>query len=179
MNIDELITKWNQKRSDWDDKFERHFSSSDDLLAIVLRGHLLIEGFIDNLNRHCFHFPEFYDEANLTFQKKLLIAQAQILEPGPSIFPAIRILNELRNNLAHNLESPKKEPKINAFLELVESRYSQEFIEVLQERCEANPSLEMRVKRAISYVFGRLQVLDNFIEFLENNRHYGDSTNKV
>ena len=178
MDTDELIAEWKKKQHVSENKFEQYFSPNDDLLAIVLRGHLLVEGFIDDLNRHCLHFPEFYDEANLTFHKKLLIAQAQVLEPGPSIFPAIRILNELRNNLAHNLDSPKREPKIHTFLELVEPRFSKELIECMKKYGESNPSLERRIQSAISFVLGNLQVLDNLVEFMEKSRHYGANTNK-
>lgn len=178
MDIDELIAGWKEKQRVSEKNFEQYFSPNDDLLAIVLRGHLLIEGVIDDLNRHCFHFPEFYDEANLTFHKKLLMAQAQVIEPGPSIFPAIRILNELRNNLAHNLDSPKKEPKILAFLELIEPRFSEELVEGLEKHGDPNPSLEKRVQGAISFVLGNLQVLDNLIEFMEKSRQYGGDTNR-
>ena len=81
MNIEELLAKWDAQKVEDLDKFKRCFPESDDLLAIVLRGHLLVEEYIDRLNRHCFHYPEYYDQAKFNFIRKLLIAKAQVLVP--------------------------------------------------------------------------------------------------
>lgn len=175
MNIDTLIASWEDKRTANAENFKKHFGKSDDLLAIVLRGHLLIEGFLDELNRHCFHSRSFYDEAHLTFHKKLLIARAQIIEPGPSIFQAVKALNELRNNLAHNLESQKLTEQLERFLADVEPRYSEELSAGYS--C-LEFTLEERVQSAIAFILGTLQILDHVVEFMENSRSYGGGDSK-
>jgi hypothetical protein len=79
MDVHALIASWEARREETEARFRRHFPDSDDVLAIVLRSHLLVEEFLDRLNRHCLQFPEYYDQARLSFSKKLLIARAQVL----------------------------------------------------------------------------------------------------
>ena len=173
MNVDKLIAKWDIQRKKDEDQFRRLFPESDDIIAIVLRGHLMVEEYIDRLNRHCFHYPEYYDQAKLSFSKKLLIARAQVLVPHDNpvfFFDGIEKLNELRNNLAHNLDSPKLPTKVTEFLNLVEESYQK----LLKEKSDSeNDTLEERLRKAISYLLGQLSVLDHVIEFMEKSRHYG------
>ena len=171
MDVEKLISEWEVKREEYQKRFQKHFPDSDDLLAIVLRGHLFTEEFLDKLNRHCFHFPDYYDQANLSYQKKLLIAQAQVLDPNPKfIFTALTKLNELRNNLAHNLDSPRLKGKLHDFLNLVESKFSENIGNHFDFK---NETLEKRASRAICFVLGQMEVLDNLIEFMEKSRKYG------
>jgi len=178
MNVEELIAKWDIQRKKDEEQFQSLFPESDDIVAIVLRGHLMVEEYIDRLNRHCFHYSKFYDQAKLPFSKKLLIAQAQILVPHDnpnSFFDCHKKLNELRNNLAHNLESPKLPNKITEFLDLVEINYLDRITENDDFR---NESLEKRLRMAISYLLGQLSVMDNVVEFMEKSRHYGSGEQK-
>jgi len=85
MNVDELIAKWNVQREKDQEKFDSLFPDTDDILAIVLRGHLMVEGYIDRLNRHCFHNPEYYDQANHAPVVKL--AHAQNIKVRPQTGP--------------------------------------------------------------------------------------------
>lgn len=173
MDVEKLIARWHAKREEDRKKFEKHFPPSDDLLAIVLRGHLLVEDFLDRLNRHCFHFPEYYDQANLQFSKKLLIASAQVLVPHPnpdSFFDAIEKLNELRNSLAHDLQSPKLNHKIEEFLKSIEGQYGEELTLIINQE---HHSIEVRIRSAISYILGQMDILDNVVEFMEKSRRYG------
>lgn len=175
MNVDELIAKWDAQREKDQKKFNNLFPDTDDILAIVLRGHLMVEEYLDRLNRHCFHCPEYYDQANLQFSKKLLIARAQVLVPHidpTSFFEGFKKLNQLRNDLAHNLESPKLTSKTNEFLRLVESDYLKR---TGQHYDYKKDTLEVRLRKAISYLLGQLSVLDNVIEFMEKSRHYGSA----
>jgi len=99
MDVDALIGSWKARREETEKRFREHFPELDDMLAIVLRGHLLVEEFLDRLNRHCFHYPEYYDRAGLNFHRKLMIARAQVLVPHSNpdhFFDPIAKLNELR-----------------------------------------------------------------------------------
>ena len=178
MNVKSLIEDWESRREEDQKRFETHFPETDDLLAVVLRGHLLLEEFLDWLNRHCFHFPEYYDEARLPFSKKLLIVRAQVLVPNPSpdvFFDCIKKLNEIRNDLAHNLESPKLENKVDGFLKAVESGYNKE---LLSCHPPESKSREKRTGMAIAYLLGQMQILDNIVEFMEKSRYYGEAQNE-
>ena len=105
-----------------------------------------------------------------------MIARAQVLVPHrkpDSFFDGIKKLNELRNSLAHNLESPKLKNKTNYFLNAVESEYSEELIE---HRSRENKAIEARIRSAISFILGQLDIMDNVVEFMEKFRHYGDTS---
>jgi len=170
MAIEDLIKDWESKRDLFEEKFESHFKHAEDMVAVTLKGHLLAEEFLDNINRHCFHFPEYYDQADLTFGRKLLIAQAQVLAPDSSIFERIKKLNVLRNDLAHNLQSEKLSQKMNLFFEAVEAKYSPNF----QGQFDLNKETDLkRIKMAISFILGELQLLDNIVEVMERSRDYG------
>ncbi|MHC1724412.1 MAG: hypothetical protein AB9866_00010 [Syntrophobacteraceae bacterium] len=159
MDVQEMIDRWHARRIEDSEKFNKHFPASDDLLAIVLRGHLLVEDFLERLNRHCFHFPKYYDQAYLQFSKKLLIARAQVLLPHAnpdSFFDGITKLNELRNSLAHNLESPKLNHKITVFLNTIEADYS---VELIADHARENRTIEVRLRSAISFILGQMAVL--------------------
>ncbi len=184
MKIEELIAKWDVQKAEDYEKFKRCFPETDDLLAIVLRGHLLAEEYIDRINRHCFHYPEYYDQAKFNFYRKLLIAKAQVFVPHfdrDTFFKPIEILNDLRNNMAHILESPRIEDKILNFLTAVECMYSKDsrIIESLGADC----SIEKRTRAAICFILGQLNVLDIVVEFMEKSRVYGagilDTSNKI
>lgn len=176
IDVDKLIKKFKQNMESNEQRRKKFFPKSDDLLAIVLRGHLLVEERLDTLNGHYFRFPTYYEEAKLSFHKKLLIAKAQVIAPNPDfIFPVLFKLNELRNNLAHNLDSPKLTKKVNVFINLVEKNYSKENKEYLKI---SNASKERRTQYAISYIMGQLDVLDNLIEFMEKSRVYGGNLSK-
>ncbi len=175
MDVNALIARWKARREETENRFRKHFPETDDMLAIVLRGHLLVEEFLDRLNRHCFHFPEYYDKAELTFYQKLMIARAQVLVPHADpdhFFAPITKLNKLRNTLAHNLESPKLRGKVEEFLESVEARYPSDS-PILQEAAEN--TIESRLRSAIFYILGQMHVLDHVVEFIEKTRAYGSA----
>jgi len=178
MNVDELIAKWDVQLEKDQEKFESLFPDTDDILAIVLRGHLMVEEYLDRLNRHCFHYPEYYDQAGLQFSKKLLLARAHVLLPHldpTSFFDSIKKLNELRNNLAHNLDSPKLKGKSTEFLHLIEAGYP----ETMKQCCDYKiDALEVRLRKAISYLLGQLSLMDIVIEFMEKSRHYGSDEHR-
>jgi len=173
MTIDKFREKMESRRKENAERFQKHFPDTDDLLAIVLRGHLLIEGFVDNLNRHCFHYPEFYDKANLSFSKKILIARAQVLVPvkdTDAFFKAIEKLNSIRNSLAHNLEAPNLNAKVSNFIDTVESAHSKETGEAFKD---SKGSVEKRLKGAIAFLLGQLGIMDLVVEYMESTREYG------
>jgi len=177
MDVNELLKNWHDRRAEDYERFKRCFPESDDLLAIVLRGHLLVEEHIDRLNRHCLNYPEYYDQAKFNFGKKLLLAKALILVPyadRDEFFGPIERLNELRNNLAHNLESAKLKNKILEFIAAVEKeRKAVEKESKIKEESEGEFTIEKRTRNAIAFILGQMVVLDIVVEFMEKSRAYG------
>jgi hypothetical protein len=61
---------------------------------------------------------------------------------------------------------------VEAFLESGETHYPSDS-PILQEAAEN--TIESRLRSAISYILGQMQVLDNVVEFMEKTRAYGSA----
>jgi hypothetical protein len=89
---------------------EHMVKCGDDLILITLKGHLIIENLLEmNLCRllaiDC--LPKKYGELNFNHKLQLLRAVVANREPKPNadLFLAIDKLNQIRNQLAHNLKN--------------------------------------------------------------------------
>jgi hypothetical protein len=85
---------------------------------VVLKGHLLIEEALNGIISNFVFHSEHIGEARLSFAQKVNLARSMSDRENEN--PMWRIgtaLNSLRNELAHNLESPKRAPKIQALLD--------------------------------------------------------------
>jgi hypothetical protein len=85
-------------------------------VEVLLRGHLLIEHFLNELINERFRYPEKADLDRFTFAEKLRICEAQgSVDPGQR--SEIGRINQLRNRLAHEISmdvSEKVEEEILA-----------------------------------------------------------------
>lgn len=99
---------------------QEHLGQVDELTLVVLKGHLLIEESINRvISRFVFH-PEMLESARLSFAHRVSIARAISLdEHDNSMWDMILAINALRNNLAHNLHSPKRAQQIQRVLLLL------------------------------------------------------------
>jgi len=94
----------------------RYLPMTDDMIVIVLKGHLIIEEiFNEIIKSHCHDYASIRN-ANLTFYQKVHVVKALMSGFSEMAFPAILLLNRLRNDLAHNLDSNKKDKLINLFI---------------------------------------------------------------
>ncbi|VEE62934.1 Uncharacterised protein [Shewanella putrefaciens] len=121
------------------------FPETEDLTIIVLKGHLIIEEALYTiLQTHC-NYPEYLDEARLSFAQLSSLVKAVISLPMHEIiFPPIAKLNKLRNNLAHNLTSSQTETLAKEFVLLVGHATTE----------HKASSLPAQVKYSIHYVLG-------------------------
>lgn len=101
-------------------KMYQHLSFEGDGIEIVLKGHLLLESLLERILNKTAHNPNMITAANLSFYKLACIVQA-IYETKCAlwVWNAIFELNTIRNKLAHNLEFPKLNEKIEDFIEYV------------------------------------------------------------
>jgi hypothetical protein len=100
-------------------RFSEHMPESDDLTLIVLKGHLLIEEMLERIVKTIVAHGELLDDTKLTFAQKAALARAMCWSQQDSdVWPIIFSINSLRNEFAHQLESPKIETKINRTIEL-------------------------------------------------------------
>jgi hypothetical protein len=74
----------------------------DDEMAIILKGHLLVEYLLNRIIRHHISKPE--KAINFSFFKKLSILSEKGFVQGP-LLDNIRRLNKYRNRLAHELDN--------------------------------------------------------------------------
>lgn len=96
--------------------FIKRLPMSDDMIVIVLKGHLIIEEILDEiLKSHCHNYQSMRD-ANLTFYQKAHVANSLMSAFNDIAFQSIILLNKLRNDLAHNFDSQKKDKIIELFI---------------------------------------------------------------
>jgi hypothetical protein len=132
---------------------------ADDLVAVVLRGHLVFEEILFRVvQTHCVA-PEHLAGARLRFVQ--LIALARSLEKIPAIpettWQALAELNSLRNALAHSLEPASLEERVGRFVTTARPG----------ARPQGSDSSKEAVSGALHFLLGQLQVLDVFTESVE------------
>lgn len=95
------------------ERFQKEMSSVDELLHVLLKGHLLLEEALENiLNLSVFH-REHLDDARLSFAQKSQIARSFCLRKNKfGEWDLIAAINALRNDFAHNLNSPGRDRKL-------------------------------------------------------------------
>ncbi len=96
-------------------RYDKHMPETDDVTLIVLKGHLLVEEMLVQLAETVFPHPQYLTDANLMFYKLVCVVRATLLERSDdAAWQLILSLNSLRNDLAHNLESSKRQDRLNA-----------------------------------------------------------------
>lgn len=100
-------------------RIAQHLPDSDDLTLITLKGHLLVEELLDTIIKsHC-EDKSVLDSVEISFFVKLKLTEA--LTGRHELKYAWRMgekLNALRNALAHKLEHPLAQKRLEAFLAL-------------------------------------------------------------
>jgi hypothetical protein len=94
-------------------RFQEEMSSVDDLVHVLLKGHLLIEEALTRILELYLFYPEHLTDARLTFNQKALLCRALCLRKNQKgEWELISSLNSLRNELAHKLRSPEREKRL-------------------------------------------------------------------
>ena len=101
------------------DRFKREMESVDDVVHVLLKGHLLLEEAMSEiLDQYIFH-REHVDEARLSFAQKMYLSRALCLRKNNfGEWALIAAINTLRNDLAHQLNSSSREKKLAKVKEL-------------------------------------------------------------
>ena len=91
----------------------KHMPDGDDVTLIVLKGHLLIEESLREVVGTVVAHAELLEEARLSFSQLMHLAKAMSWRNHDSdIWDILKIINSLRNDLAHRLEPEKLEVKV-------------------------------------------------------------------
>lgn len=95
------------------DRFTREMSTIDEMVHVLLKGHLLLEEALALIiDQHVFH-REDVAEARLSFAQKLNVARSLCLRKNKlGEWDLVAAINGLRNDLAHRLNSPDREKKL-------------------------------------------------------------------
>jgi hypothetical protein len=100
-------------REKYNDQFAEQMGSVDELALVLLKGHLIIEGALDNILSLIFFHPEYLDDSRLRFASKVHIARAYCYrEPKSTMWTMVLAINSLRNEIAHKLKSAKRDKKM-------------------------------------------------------------------
>lgn len=100
--------------------YDRHMPKTDDIELIVLKGHLLVEEVLNGLAQIALPNPQYLPE-QLMFQKLACVVRAVIPQRSNDLcWELILKLNALRNDLAHNLSSSKRQQKLTDLLALAQ-----------------------------------------------------------
>lgn len=104
------------------DRAEKYLPETDDMTLITLKGHLLVEEVLEDIVLQYCREPEVLSKIRITFFLKLRLAQALV---GSDQVPELlwklaEALNSLRNELSHQLDSPKVEKKFDEVIKLYE-----------------------------------------------------------
>ncbi len=102
-------------------RYDEHMPKTDDATLVVLKGHLLIEEMLVELAEVAFANPQYLHDANLGFYKLACVVRAAVqLRADDTCWQLILSLNSFRNDLAHNLESAKRQDRLNALFRMGE-----------------------------------------------------------
>lgn len=94
-------------------RFQEEMDSPDEVLHVLLKGHLVLEETLTRiLEQYVFH-PDHLDDARLSFNHKLSLARSLCLRMDTfDEWELLGAINGLRNEVAHNLRSPSREKKL-------------------------------------------------------------------
>lgn len=112
MDIDNLLKDKSYQR------FSKHFPRNDDLMLIIIKGHLLIEVEINNLLTLLVKNGKHLEKAKLNYHQKICLLKSLLLK-GTSkgtLFNRIEMINNIRNQIAHNLEPKELDGKVRNLL---------------------------------------------------------------
>jgi hypothetical protein len=158
---DEIKALIKAQSAGWTELHEKHFAGLTDMTLIVLKGHLLVEQLLTALLLHHYHTPAEVGEAGLRFYQKVALVKAIVSPSFPDeCWKMVKLINEMRNDFAHNLEPTKLKQhlqKVCAIAETHRKAAPNEFQFVFDTD-------EGRVKFLISFCIGFLSSVDSVIQ---------------
>jgi hypothetical protein len=134
-------------------KFTDQLQHVDDVVQIVLKGHLVIEELMTESIEHFLFHKEFLEQGRFQFHQKLLICRAMsVSDHNNPMWNLLGSINSLRNHLSHSLDSAERAKRI----ESLNSTFSQQFPDHLPENLDPMPKEAAICMLAISGALGYL-----------------------
>ena len=153
--------------------FDKHFGDvPDDPSMIVLKGHLLVERRLNAIISHHTRPSADIASVNLRFPQKVALAKALVANVNlfpPDFWHFAKLLNQLRNDFAHELEPPKSEEHLKAARTMAAAVYKKAFDPKSFSIPETD---EKKLKMLIAVWLGILGAVDSLITLLEKSKTY-------
>lgn len=138
------------------DRLYQHMPSQDDMILIVLKGHLLIEEMLEHIIYMVVAHGERLEKAKFTFYQKVVLAQAMCWPEHGEFWDVIFAVNSLRNDLAHSLQSTQIENRVNRIIELTVTILDREGHEEQRQWINAATNYD-KLRLALWFVIGFLE----------------------
>jgi hypothetical protein len=132
----------------------------DDLILLTLKGHCIIESFLESILVRQLNLDALPQNHVLEFSQKLGLVKAVVIvrEPKPNadLFCAITKLNSIRNRLAHNLINPLE---IEAYVKSIIESYQSKADLKLSSAKSVSVQLRNCIVKLCEFLF---EVIDHF-----------------
>tara|TARA_R110002111_G_scaffold146250_2_gene212903 strand:+ start:203 stop:706 length:504 start_codon:yes stop_codon:yes gene_type:complete len=163
--VEELLAELHLTDAKRRERYEKFFPESDDLIAVVLRGHMLVEEILEAILNHHAIDNKALAGIRLSFEIKHKLAHAFLRIPSPpEMWLSIRALNRLRNKLAHVVEPENLQGAIHNFIQHSTSKIEKDPL--------ADENDIIRVRASLGYLLGQLSVLEVASQYMESRRQY-------
>lgn len=163
-------------------RIREHLPDGKDLILLILKGHLLVEEVLDELIAAACPEPQHILDRRTGFAMKARIAQSlsgHLLLRG--LWPMVDALNTLRNDLAHNLDSPKLQDRLVTFMNLRKEHMNLLYEEPIDPaKWDATAErLRMDISLLVSQLTGGALAVRTLIKKLEPWNKMREEMNKV
>jgi hypothetical protein len=101
-----------ESNEDFFQRFREHLNEVDEVSNVILKGHLEVEGHLDDVVDLIFFRPEYLRKIRLRFYEKVQIAKAYCPDPNARDWGVIECLSEVRNSIAHKSIEKRRAAKI-------------------------------------------------------------------
>ncbi len=167
VDVDALVK---EHLSNWRELSKKYFPDSPDLTLVVLKGHLIIEQQITALICHYCPSPHYIAEARLSLSQKVSLARALLVIPVPAqLWDVLRVINSLRNDLAHNLEPPKLERHVASARAIAQQIADEKALSSQRQDLDGDVGV---LRYLVGFAHGCLQVADSCVAVMETQRKY-------
>ena len=134
------------------ERFLRLVPDDSDMLAVVLKSHLLIEERLNDIIEQAVADAEPLRGLRLTFENKSRLAQALApVEGAPNLWRSIAALNSVRNRLSHEAEPTDLDRKLAAFFDAANGHPDKPLTLEMREKRDSSISA-LRSRCAFIYV---------------------------
>ena len=115
-------------------EFFDHVPNNGEIELTLLKGHLLIEKLLHKELIRTSRNPEVIEKMNISFSTMIGLVRSYSDLEKEWIWPALKMLNQARNQLAHSLSKKEIEEKVDGFVKFVLKHESKITEEVINER---------------------------------------------